>query len=545
MATKRVVLYVSSLFLLLNSRPAICEENESAPVLQEAAIVEPATKSPEDAMYHPEAQPPPGVELKTAAEEPGTATVGPFKIRLGGYLREHLSFNLQDPPETSKNDRFDISMARSTLQLESDISKGDDIKFHIVGRVAGEIKTDYLARLEALGGGHDYNSHASDIREFFVELKPSDRVQVRLGKQQIVWGETDFFQAMDLVQGYDYTWRSFLEGENEDYRKPLITGNLMVQVPEAGGALQLFVRPGLDSKYSIGNTYDLDGGRWANQPNKGVNFFKLGVPYNYRHPDGNVDDVTGGVRWTGLAGPINYSLAWLRTLGPNPVVNPNSALGGQFYKSQAIGALGEFFYPKVDVFGVTASVAPDVLNAVFSTEIAYTKDQLFNVGTNFLGGTLPGFQGVIAKDTLRYMVRMDKQLDLTSLLGTTHPSFFSVQFFDTVIMDYKGADDIVDMAGYGGAKKEHSAIATMVLGLNYLSDRINPQLAGGYDISYGGGFLIPSVSFAFGDKWRLNVEADLFFPKSDKKPGEVERDTHLLGYFSNNSQLSTRLTYQF
>ncbi len=481
-----------------------------------------------------------------AAESGGGAPAGEaggIKFSFGGYIREHISLNLQDVPETKQNDRWDLSMARSTLQVEGDVIK-DDIRLHAIGRVVGEMKTDYLKRLENLGaaGGdlmRKYN--VSDIRELYLEFSPLPRTQVRLGKQQIVWGETDFFQAMDIVQGFDFTWRTFLEGENEDYRKPLVMGSAIVQVPELHGALHLFLRPGLDRTRDIGNTYDTFGGRWANQPNKGFDFTPL-VPYNFHHPDGNVDNPTWGIRWAGSAGPVNFSTTYLRTFGPNPVVNsafnPHDTAG-------TLGPLGEFIYPRVDMFGLTASTASDFVDAVFSTELTYTKGQFYNVGTNFLGGALPGFGGIIKKDTVRAMLRMDKQLKTMSLLGTSQASFFSIQVFDTWIPNFDQKDDIVDTAGYGGAKKEHSGIATAVFGLNYMNSRLNPQIAGGIDLSYGGGFFIPSVELAFGDKWRLKAEADLFFAKASKQAGQIENSTHLMGYFQSNDQLSIRLSRYF
>jgi len=467
----------------------------------------------------------------------------PFKFSLGGYLREHISVNLQNPLETKENDRWNLSMARTTLQLESDASKGD-IRVHAVGRVVGEIRTDYLKRLENLGAANgqlmdEYN--VSELRELFFELNPLPRTTLRLGKQQIVWGETDFFHAMDLVHGYDFTWRSFLEAENEDYRKSLVLANAMIQVPEFKGTLQIFLRPALDRDKDIGNTYDVFGGRWANQPNKGVNFLNL-IPYNFKHPDGDTRDLTWGGRWFGVVGPVNYSLAYLRTFGPDPVVNSAFA---PFSTTSTTGPLGELIFPKVDVYGLTLNSYSALADAVFSAEFAYTKDQFFNVGSTFFGGALPGFGGIIKKDTVRLMVRMDKDLHLSPILGTNKDSFFSVQFFDTWVLGFNEKDDIVDLAGYGGAKKKHSTLGTVILGLNYMQNRINPQLAAGYDLTYGGSFVIPSVSFAFGDKWRLNAEADLFFPKHSKDPGQIENSTHIIGYFANNNQLSIRLTRQF
>jgi hypothetical protein len=222
----------------------------------------------------------------------------------------------------------------------------------------------------------------------------------------------------------------------------------------------------------------------------------------------------------------------------------NSAFA-PFGTTTTLGPLGEFIFPKVDLFGLTLSSYSDLADAVFSAEVAYTKDQFFNVGSNFFGGALPGFAGIIKKDTVRGMLRMDKNVDLSRVFFTSRPSFFSVQLFDTWVQNFKKADDIVDNAGFGGKKQEHSAFLTAILGMNYMNDRINPSIAAGWDLSYGGQFLIPSVDFAFGDKWRLKTELDLFFPNNSKSPGQVEQGTHIVGFFKNNDQLYIRLTRQF
>lgn len=477
-------------------------------------------------------------------------------FKLGGYLRGSASFNLQDPPETTQNDRGDLSMLRGSLLLDADARLGAGAKLKAIARFDKEVETDYMKRLNNLPGQagnlmDGYNN--ADMRELYVDFPVGDRVNFRLGKQQVVWGETDFFRALDVVHGFDYRWRSFLEVENEELRKPLILGNMRVQVPEVNGSLQAIVRPGWDRGKDIGNTYDLSGGRWAGQPNKGVNFFGPSpVPgmnltnYDYNHPEGHIKDVTGGLRWAGEAAGLNYSFAYMKTFNNDPVVNPSALIGGTPYKAAPKGLLGDFIYPKIDVLGATASGYSETLDAVFSTEIVYNKNVPFNHGSNFGGGFLPGFAGVKLKDTLITMLRMDKQINLSQLIGTSRPSFFSVQLFNTHMLRYDRNDDIVFLAGYGLPRKRDSAILTAILAMNYNNDRINPSIAAGWDVSYGGGFFIPSVEFVMGDKWRLKAEADLFFNGGrNKQPGQVENKTGLMGYFANNSQLALRLTRQF
>jgi hypothetical protein len=268
--------------------------------------------------------------------------------------------------------------------------------------------------------------------------------------------------------------------------------------------------------------------------------------YDYHHPDGNIDDVTGGFRWAGEAAKLNYSFAYMKTFNNDPVVNPSVAIGGTPYKVAPQGLLGDFIYPKIDVFGATASGYVEALDAVLSTEVVYNKDVPFNYGSDFGGGFLPGFAGVKLKNTLQTMFRIDKQVNLSQLIGTSRPSFFSVQLFNTRVLDFNQNDDIVYLAGYGAPRKRDSVMLTMILAMNYDNDRINPAIAAGWDASYGGGFLIPSVEFVMGDKWRLKVEADLFYSGDrNKQPGQVEKSTALMGYFANNNQLAFRLTRQF
>ncbi|MGH8806796.1 MAG: DUF1302 family protein [Noviherbaspirillum sp.] len=471
-------------------------------------------------------------------------------FKLSGYVRSWASFNLQDPPETAKSDRGDLSMLRGSLLLDMDTKTGP-LQWKAIGRLDREYKTAYLERLEDQvrrttpggPGSHIMDTYnRGELRELYVDFEPTSRIKMRVGKQQVVWGETDFFRAMDVVNGFDYRWRSFLERENEELRKPLILVNTKIDVPEANGNLQLLLRPGLDRDRDIGNTYDMSGGRWALQPNKGVDFLAPGLlNYNYHSRGADVDDKTGGVRWSGVAGPVNYSVAYLKTFSNDPVVNSSFAPHGE----APTGGLGDFIFPKIDLVGVTLSGYASALDAVLSTELVYTKDAPYNVGTSFAGGALPGFGGIRRKNVVTTMFRMDKSLNLSRYLGTSRPSFFSVQVFDKWIQNFSRADDLVELTGYGAPVKEHTTIVTGILGLNYRNDKINPQLAIGADVSNGGGFVIPSVELVWGSNWRFVAEADLFFNRRQKRPGQVENSTHLFGQFANNNQLVLRLTRQF
>lgn len=516
------------------------------------------------------------VALLAGAASAAQFEVGDARFNVGGYLRQYVSTNLSDNKDLSGDQKFDISMLRSVVQVNADAQLGD-VFVKAIGRVAREPLTSYSEDLEDLhnarfGGAPFFVSRKTDfndqynedeLREFYIAFPLGKRLDFTIGRQQVVWGETDFFQAMDIVQGYDFRWRAFLEPENEDTRRPLAMINGQIKVPELDGTLQVLLRPGgWGRDHDIGSLYDTFGGRWAPQKDRGTDIPAF-LRYNYNHSDGDVEDTTWGLRWSGLAGPVQYTLNYLRWFGTDPVIdsiwNPKGNAG------DLKGLWGSLYFPKLSTYGFTASGHVEPVDAVFSTEVAYTKDKPYNLlgspGNCFDPANpltcqpLPSLGGVTDHDTVRAMVRMDKQLKTEGLLGTARPSLFSVQLFDTWLLGYdkRSVGDpraVVDGPGHAAVKKEHSTVATAILAMNYRYDTINPTLAAGWDPSNNGGFFIPSVDLVYGEHWRIRFEADFFFHDGDSKfsdgdPWTASADTHLFGYFANNNQLLMRATYQF
>lgn len=493
------------------------------------------------------------------ADESAAGDATGYSFNLSGFVRGWVSANLQNQPElqaVGKNSRGELSMVRGSVELDADAKTGP-VKWKAIGRVDREYKTSYLEQLRdlrstngtAVGGASTDildNYNQGELREWWAEIPLGDRVTVKAGKQQLVWGESDFFHAMDLVNGYDMSWRLFFEGENEEWRKPLIMVSAKIRVPEADGMLAAFVRPGLDRCKDIGTTYDIQGGRWFFQPYRGFDLTAI-TNKDCDHPDGRQKDATGGARWSGEAAGLNYSVAALRTFSADPVANS----AAKPYLKAPSGAVFDLINPKINVFGLTLSGYNGSADAVFSAELAYTKDQPYNIGTGSLasptvaGNVGLGLGGVMKKDTITTMLRVDKNLKFEDLLGTSRPSFSSIQLFDTYIKDFQRADDLTRLFAYGTALTEHNAILTAFTTLNYQNDTINPGFAVGFDLSHGGGFAIPSVALTLSDKWSARIEADLFWASHSNKQQFSNQASQLFGYFDKANQLVFRVTRQF
>ena len=625
--------------------------------------------------------------LGSAVLAPGMARAVEFEY--SGYVREHLSVNLQDNdqfepkgfpggnPTTLMGDEFggqgEFSMIRHSGKLEASADFGP---FQIagVGRIARETRTSYERGLQdaskitpayvytgafgfgaltappafggfgvttdatgaplvapgqavyanaglfGYGGGttddlllDDYDS--TELREFYVTFDVTDRVHVKLGKQQVVWGETDFFRAMDIIHGYDLRWRSFLELENEELRKPLNLANVTIDVPELAGSLQLIYRPGWDGADDVGDDGPINGGRWAPAPwtGAGVTSSLIG-PINRHHEYGDEDDANYGFRWSGTFKQVGYSFAYYRGISSegvttyNPILSPGGSNWLWDPKDNGIGInqrLVELLSPMVETYGFTFNAYSGALDSVLRGELAFTPNKPYNTGTNTMidllgafqalgvlppagtptpGGPMPplfgilndpanplsgytpgdaltsggipvglamdvpGLGPVVEKDTLKIMLGTDKNLNWTmSKLGTSRPAFWTMQLFDTWVLNFDRDDDIVENFGFGASRREHTTILTNAFTFPYKYDTVTPGIALGVDLGSFDSFLIPSLDLQFGDHWRVRFEADLFFPTHVEKTnlGMVDTKTRTLGTLHNRDQFVARITYQF
>lgn len=542
----------------------------------------------------------------------GSATAGivfeddpwiPGNWTTSGYVREQISMNIDNRPGTPFDDKGELSMVRTTVRIDLDGEIGP-LRIGIIGRISREMETAWLRRLDrgvgegltinALGqGANDGQAEPNfikgqleeeELREFFIEFDVGERFVVKIGKQQVVWGETDFFQAMDILHGRDLRWRLFFEPENEEWRKPLIMFNVIAQVPELDGSLQVVIRPGLDRQRDIGSSVDFYGGRHQPNPFDGIDFFQAGIlPFNYNHHTGDNDTMTGAVRWAGTLGEwsnyTGYSFAFIRShLAGSPISTSVQGFKGEGPLSVAnggLGALGQAFFPIINNYAMSLNYDLSVFDVgpwTLAAEVVWTPERPFNRGFSgnaqgvanmtAQGGLAAAFAGAfgsaghglspVEKQQLLIMLRTESTgVRLMDYIGTGRPSFLSFQLFDRWITDFKGNEEVIDTAGWNAASSEHTFIFTVVLLMNYNFDLINPGIAWGTDLTHGGGFFLPWVEFIWGDYWRLRAELNLWY--SPHQPtnnvyansAELGNGGHVFGLFEDQDQFVLRLTRQF
>mgnify|MGYP003380657348 CR=1 FL=1 len=479
--------------------------------------------------------------------------------RLQGWARQYLSYNLEDVRETQQDDQYDLSMNRQSLFLDITGPTGP-LRWTGRLRLTNEFITNYEERLEDLtatipGNRADFNGEyqETDFRELFFDWQASDRLALRIGRQQVVWGETDFFHATDVIHGFDLRWRKFLVPENEDVRKPLILLNGTIDIPEWDGQLQLVVRPGLDNEDWIGNSIPAFGGRWSNSAGKGFNFVSEvqgGVAdYNYSHSDGDTDDAHYGFRWSGVAllggEEVNYAFNYYHGQSgfyQDPTVTLD-------FTETVNGNPLQFIFPETDTVGGSLSGYIPAIDSVYRLEVAYTPDRKMStmnlMPVAALGGALQPFQ-LVEEDTWNLVVGLDTNLRIQDVIGTSNASLLSIQIFDWFIPGVDESDGLIRFDG-SGVFDEHNTIATMILSNPFMNDKLNFTLVALADLTEGGGMFIPSVQYDYGAHWRFKAELDLAYggDTTDPAVGFPPDTGSVFGALRDDDQLMFRITYQF
>lgn len=521
------------------------------------------------------------IAASIAAAVGGSAFGQSSDVEVQGYVRAYAGWNVDKIIETD-NKSGDLSMLRGQAYLEVQ-NKVSALQWKISGRMAREHKTGYLSKLESVErgtSGHGPSASGNptfnvmdiynkgEIRDLWVQFQPAENLNIKIGRQQVVWGETDLFQALDVIHGYNFTWAPLLE-EPDEMRKPLFLFNTTLAFPAADGSVQLILRPGWDALRDNGSTWDIWGGRARPVGYKGWSSAFLPNTMDYEHPAGDLDNkLTYALRWKGLAAGANYHLSYVHMpYTRNPIAN---AMFAPYQKAPVGGVLANWIVPIVDVFGAGLNFYSQPIDTVLTGELVYTRDEPFNVGT-IPGGPVavgclgPGFGlapfatsfsgvcGVKRKGTIMTMLRAEKSIKSNEWLGTSTPMTAALQIFNTRISGFNVAEELVQSIGYPNLVKESSTFVSLVLRAPFMQDKLTPTVALGRDFTNDGSLFSMALDYELGTHWRLRAELDKFWGNSTVNmqtiPGvgylPVGSASGLPGLLNDNSRFYLRATYQF
>ena len=352
-------------------------------------------------------------------------------------------------------DRAELTIQRNTAQLEGKyyfLRDGtlfnnwsndflDSATFTFLARGVYDSAYDIRDSYDVLDnrGRSEYK-----IRESFIDFVKAP-FSLRIGRQQVVWGETDNFRAIDIINPLDRTWHGTRESW-EDIRIPLWMGRGVWDIGKVWdfdeSFLEVIFIPDDFEPNKAATEYPRP---WAirgiglqdvnaNSILLGDTLHPLNVTVDDDKPGHKLSDAQGGARFKGIWNDIDFSLNYFYGYSQTPGVK---------FRSAELDALGTFQtevkleYPRQHVFGATASFSEDrYTQSVFRLETAITKG--VPVAIRPLGSSSSLDSNGDGYDTVKQSVVMlgvDRPTWIPAL-NKLRTFFISTQFFWRRYLDY-------------------------------------------------------------------------------------------------------------
>ena len=413
-------------------------------------------------------------------------------------------------------------MQRNTAQIES--------KYHFLqeGRAFGWLSTGPLedASLTVIGRGvydsiYDIGDAMSDkftvqerekrkfeykLREIYVDTAIPP-FSLRIGRQQVVWGETDNFRALDVINPLDSRWHWTRESW-EDIRIPLWMVRAIYDIGKIGPLEESFAE-------AVWIPWDFQRSKTTTDPRRPWAFigqglraransvvsngelFDLQTTVIDRKPDRALESSQGGMRFKGIWRGIDFSLNYFFTFGDTGLKVRRDLAAAQPCPTGTVCSVVNTVNARSHVVGFAANYSEEKYSqAVFRVETALSTGVPVRLKSGIPRRFDPDNNSFETARRTVVMLAFDRPTWIRPL-NKIRTFFISGQFFWRHYLDY-------NRFYRGPSSIRHAIIDNQVIPDRYVSvlnDKINEDevvATLSASTSYGpGGLWQPLVVFAF------------------------------------------------
>jgi len=424
------------------------------------------------------------------ADEPGGEGLSwPAALRVRGRLAEEFAYRLHDPGDVSKLKTLGWLEGKYTVSEAANLRAGVrgyyDSVFAATDRYPDNVRRNQEKELE--------------LREAILSVSRGD-LDVRVGRQQIVWGEAISTFVTDVVNPKDF--REFVLPDFTELRIPIWA---------------------LDASYRLARNVTLEA-VWTPDtmhnrlPKKGAEFQFQGPEFRFRNPVVRLPDdedefslarSEGGLRLSALRDGWDVSLIYYDQADKTPVLFQRRV--PQPPRPDVI--VLEPRHPRLHVVGATLakSLEPVVLRA----EVAVSVGKRYET-TDPLDG-----DGVVRRDTLDYLLGVD-----FPLVGDVDAA---LQLSQKIL-----TGDATNLTRPGVAGRVTTSLA-LRLGTGFFDNTLNPSVLAVVGVERADLRVSPRLEWVLSGSASLAIGADIF---------EGARRT-LYGQFDRNDRVTFTTTWRF
>ena len=495
----------------------------------------------------------PSQDLKALFERWGLGT-------LNAFARTRAATRLHDRQVTSgkESDSFDLAQHENTLWAElTNKTLAKWAEFKLLGRVLYDSSFALNDDVD-VDSARDELEFDPDLREAYADLF-FDNLTVRVGRQIVVWGESDLFRVNDWANPVDLR-RGFF-GSLEELREPLWM--VSARYGTMNWAFEMVVNPGdyqEDQVAPEGAEFypdeawaDLRRNTWQRVnsaiygqvlaatppplkplvPNPIVLENNVAYVNHDELPDRQLRNAEGGVRLRYQLDDWDLGLMYFHTIADRPVLetesiafNPGPPVGplpGAFVvPDNTVTITTRLKYPDLNVLG--ASFSKDIEMGILRGEIAWSIDEQFS-------RKAPLGLGIVERNALRYLLAFDRPTYIP-WIAPDRTALLSLQVWQQYL---RGAeDDEIIEVPFQDTIEDFVTAFSLIAQFAYLEDRLQPQVVYTRD-TMEAELIAASVSYKVDNSWQVALGASFFDGP----------DNHGFGLFDDRDQISLSLTYYY
>ncbi|TVQ16159.1 MAG: hypothetical protein EA361_04550 [Bacteroidetes bacterium] len=398
---------------------------------------------------------------------PAWAQLGNDNIRFNGFVRNYTG--------VLTNEAGDLSILQNTFNLNFN-SRGDKVAFKV---------NPYL---------YHYNDRELELglREAYMDMY-FNNFDLRIGKQQIIWGKAEGVFITDVVAPKDL--REFLLPDFDEIRLGITA--LKLNYYFGNSTLEAVWTPVFTP-----TQMPESGSIW--QPRMD---FPAPVSFDYSRSeiDPSMENSEVYLRFSTMASGFDYELVGGYFWYDDPAMHITRHIDPQTQQLASLTLMPEYHRVSMAGGSISTPVGPFLLRA----EGAYYSGRYFQTANPMAQG------GKLKKDNLHYMAGLDY-----NLWGIT----LSAQFIQELILDYEE----------GMQNDELDNTMTFLAKKDFLRERLWVELFSYIGLNNEDALIRPKVTYNFADGFEVLGGANIFLG-----------DTGRFGQYKDNDMVYVKVKYSF
>ena len=383
----------------------------------------------------------------------------------------------------------------------------------------------------------EFNDRLDFIRELYAKktfsLGDGKDLFLKVGRQQVVWGRTDLFRVLDVINPVDYS-RNNIYDELADIRIPMWIAQAEYRMGASEsmqdrnfqvvwnfdkfrpnnlgqcGSTNVILDAGCFFR-GMANLWD-NGGTVANFAGNGTlatNFgaHQIGIRNVYL-PDWDIKNTQLGMKFEGVtADGLSFSLnaltyrsqlPSLHSINGKGTVNPFTGGNGNPSGTPVAGLIAfDMHFPRVNLVGGSMDFQIPAASAAVRIEAAYTNGEEFS-------NTLKS--GLYSKnDVFRGVIGIDRPTFIP-FISETSATLISGQLFYQHIFDHEWKQSALGPVGM--PDWEDSFIGTLLLKGFLMNAKVSPQVILAHDFRARATAIAPQVEWNLSNDLKMTVGAN-------------------------------------